>query len=245
MKVQDLAEKNGKTTKAIQANRVFAVQENEQVNGNGKRRYAKISLDQKQRVFLHALETTEHPPNDSYLLKHSDVMKLVDISHRLAFIELSFEDQKLGRLLISLAPDTNFARQFSLLCTGELGPSYARTNILKVMYQGEWTESVFFGDYESNDGEGGKALVAGPNWATEHTHKIYKRPWKAGVVGGWGWEEERACQFAIHTRNCDGFELPGCFGVVEDGLGILTEALSQQKDITEVCISDCGIILSQ
>ncbi|KAK7070315.1 hypothetical protein SK128_025893 [Halocaridina rubra] len=218
----------------IESGRVFAMQENKR-----HKRYARISFH-RDHLCLHVL-SKQFVPEDAFVLQHQDVINLLDPTSRLSFLTLGAGKSVLGRLYIRVAPETNRAHNFVLLCTGELGPSYANTNIIRVVDRGKNGEYVDCGDYENHNGTGGKGLVpgAGNEWGG-----IYKRPCLAGAVDGWwGAGDAKAAQFGITTRDDAGCSLPAAFGMVETGLHILTEAISLYRNIKEVKIVDCGIVL--
>ncbi|XP_064084023.1 uncharacterized protein LOC135199812 [Macrobrachium nipponense] len=219
--------------------KVYAVQEKD-----GRRIYAKITLSEEGKVCLHCLRQDLGPPPNALTISYADVTSLLDMSVRVAFLELAAEDGTLGKLFIRLSPETKFAQHFAALCTGEMGPSYADTRVLEVMRKdSHGGERVLFGDYENNDGSGGKALVPGLGWGEwmKDTH-IY--PAVAGAVGGVLGTEDNTAQFVILTKDCPGQNLGGCFGTVEEGLRVLTEIVSQYPNIRDVSIQDCGILLN-
>ncbi|XP_066941275.1 E3 ubiquitin-protein ligase TRIM23-like [Macrobrachium rosenbergii] len=220
--------------------KVYAVQERE-----GRRIYAKITLSEEGKVCLHCLRQELGPPPSALTISYDDVTSLLDTSVRVAFLELAAEDRTLGKLFIRLSPETKFAQHFAALCTGEMGPSYADTRVLEVMRKdSHGSERVLFGDYENNDGSGGKALVPGLGWGEwmKETH-IY--PAVAGAVGSVLGTEDNAAQFVILTKDCPGQNLGGCFGTVEEGLHFLTEIVSQYSNIRDVNIQDCGVLLDR
>lgn len=78
-----------------------------------------------------------------------------------------------GRVYIRLQPDTGLARQFRQLCTGECGPSYARTRVLGVWNKGTHYEMVAGGDYETNDGHGGAPLIQVRDNTVETMERVF------------------------------------------------------------------------
>lgn len=122
-------------------------------------------------------------------------------------------------------------RQFILLCTGQLGPSYANTSLWGVGDKGRPGERLWLGDYERNNGKGGAALLPDLNKGQ------YRRSGSAGAVWGtWQWNGRgQSAQFGITTRDMRGSSMWGdVFGEVVEGMNCLAAAI-QHKDITEVC----------
>ncbi|XP_068227237.1 uncharacterized protein [Palaemon carinicauda] len=239
---------------AIEGGRVYATPGKLERFGSSKQRpgystsdigqiFAKVRFDECGQLCLHHLEETTLP-SPCHLIKFSELLELVDNSSRLAFIELGARGRSLGRRLwIRLFPDTIKAQQFALLCTGEKGPCYAGTTVFAVANRGhKKEESVCFGDYEWNNGSGGKAILQDIDWELEVVKEVYDRTWEAGIVSC-SEPEHRAAQFAITTQNWCETECIGGFGKLERGLSILNEVISEFSDIKECFIHDCGIAL--
>ncbi|XP_068223839.1 E3 ubiquitin-protein ligase TRIM21-like [Palaemon carinicauda] len=219
--------------------KLCAVQERE-----GRTSYGKITLTDDGKVCLHRLRQDLGPPANALTISYDDVASLTDMSVNVAFLELAAEERTIKRLYIRLSPFTKFGQHFVALCTGEMGPSYANTIVLDVMRKDSPTgERVLFGDYENNDGSGGKALMPGLNWS-EWVKGTYISPAVAGAVGSVLGTEENAAQFVILTKSCSGQNLGGCFGVVEEGLDHLNETVSLYSNIRDVYIKDCGVVVN-
>lgn len=220
----------------VEQGRIFAVQHHQ--GRRRRKRCARISLTRDNKLYLHHLR--EEPlPSNAFVLEHSDVLRLVDTSSRMAFLKLGVVGSTLGRIHIRLAPNTHAAEQFSFLCTGEMGPSYANTRILEVREKGHEKEYVACGDYEMNNGSGGQAMIAGLG-DTEQ----YNGQWLAGTVWGFLLWNAVAAQFCILTKDNPGIALCSpSFGMVEEGLHVLTEAIRHYHNIRDVFIVDCGMVL--
>lgn len=232
MQAEALREMTEEVQQLVQQERLFAIQ-----NVSSTTRVAKISFSGDQLRLHHLMEG--HPPPNVHLLDFHDVLSLVDPSSRLTFLELGTTGSSLGDMIISLSPDTKGAQQFALLCSGEMGVSYANTKLFQVHHRGKKWEYVGGGDYEYNNGEGGRALLSGLELGPE-----YERRCVAGIVRGfWGLGSTVSTQFFINTRdNSSGTSSPA-FGKVIKGLEVLREAVRLYPDITEVSVLDCGIIL--
>ncbi|XP_068231222.1 uncharacterized protein [Palaemon carinicauda] len=223
----------------LQRGRAFATK-----SYQGRKRYAQITIKGDNEFCLHHLRDV--PPIHSFhIVDYDDLRKGMDKHPELTFLEMQTGNEYLGRIIIRLSPpDLTKARQFSLLCTGETGPSYANTNGLRMCNKGdERAEFAVFGDYEENDGSGGKGIIADVDWKDEDHKEEYVKPWVEGLVGGLT-TEDTAAMFGIFFRNNPGAYMPGCFGKVEKGLEILTNVVDKGIDIRRCQIVDCGVVFS-
>lgn len=219
--------------------RVIAVQHLER-----RKRWAKLSIADDNKLCLHHLNDGPVPTN-VYVVEHSDVMMLVDPLSRLTFLDLGDDETTYGRLYIRLSPNTKAAVNFSLLCTGEMGPSYANTKVLQRANKFLDLECTCFGDYEKDDGTGGKALVHGLGMEEEEEEELYERPCFEGtVVGWWNVADEIASQFSIFMRNNPRKVFDTSFGMVEKGLHIMSKVRWDVLAGTGATIKDCGISIS-
>ncbi|XP_050739125.1 uncharacterized protein LOC127009806 [Eriocheir sinensis] len=228
---EDLRSLTQPARRLLEAGRVFAVHQAE-----GQRRHARISLEAGQ-LCLHALK--DHPPPlGAATLQVSEVVP--PSPPCTVFLDLSWPGSAPRRVQIRLSPDTPRGRQFLLLCTGQRGPSYVNTRLCGVESKAEVGEYVEGGDYESNDGEGSSVLLPGLDEGE------YRESGRAGDVCGLVWTDctRGECgNFGIFTRDCkDGDESSHVFGEVVDGLHVVAEA-AQHRDIKEVTVADCGVVL--
>ncbi|XP_045114393.1 LOW QUALITY PROTEIN: probable peptidyl-prolyl cis-trans isomerase ARB_01071 [Portunus trituberculatus] len=161
------------------------------------------------------------------------------------FLDLAWPGSAARRVVVSLPRDTPRGRQFVLLCSGQRGACYANTSLFMVWGEGLPGERVEGGDYETNDGEGGAALLP-------RLHQgDYWRSGKAGAVWWpWGCVDARGAQFGITTRDCrprgggvDDDDDDDVFGEVVRGLEVVQEA-AQHRPITEVTVVQCGVLLT-
>ncbi|XP_069193065.1 uncharacterized protein [Procambarus clarkii] len=228
--VEDLRRMREPVKRLVEAGRVVAVQEDQD-----GRRSARITLQDGQ-LYLHPL-LRQPTPADAYTLQESEVVGLLDPSCTLAFLDLGWAGSTRGRVTIRLTPDTPLARQFVLLCTGQRGPTYRNTKLFGVVDKGQPGERVRGGDYESNDGEGGAALLP-------DLQEQYWESDRAGAVcSRYGPGGPKSAQFAIITRDHqDGLQWPRCIGDVVSGLDVVRAAVNH-SNITEVTVVDCGVVL--
>ncbi|XP_064077243.1 uncharacterized protein LOC135194907 isoform X2 [Macrobrachium nipponense] len=184
--------------------------------------------------------------------KHDNLLKSLQRPPVTAFLDLSWDERPHGRVYIEVASDTALGKHFKLLCTGELGPSYASSRFLQVMDKGDPVyESVIGGDYEFNDGRGGRPLLGG----IDMQDKIYAHEGVSGIV--WAAfqvnDGPKSAQFGITTGRA--FDSERCrflgegvkryravFGKVKSGLHVVREA-AKLFDIGSVTVSDCGVVL--
>ncbi|XP_069158152.1 uncharacterized protein [Procambarus clarkii] len=195
---------------------------------------ARITFHDEQ-LFLHALLCQSLPPN-AHIIQFIDVLAMLDPATQV-FLDLAWAGSTQGRVQIQLCPDTRLARQFLLLCTGQLGHSYVNTRLTQVLSRGRAGEYIVGGDYEFNDGKGGASLLPDLQGETLECGE------SGAVWSPWGLGSARSAQFSITTRDVAcGRKWPRVFGHVENGLELVRLAV-RLKDIREVTVVDCGVVL--
>ncbi|KAK8741426.1 hypothetical protein OTU49_002215 [Cherax quadricarinatus] len=209
--------------------RIFAVEEDEPV------RSARISM-KGDRICLHYLRN-KPASNNTKTFKHNQLMRVLDPTSTVVFLDLAWEGSSGGRVYIKLSntATNQWAQQFLALCTGQQGPTYANTRFLGV-FRHVHEEGVLAGDYEHNNGNGGAALQ--PGLASSQC----SGKWTEGTVAGRREDDETAAQFYIITRANAGSVGQAVLGQVESGLGVVRSAVSL-RDIRQVSVIDCGVVL--
>ncbi|XP_018392214.1 PREDICTED: uncharacterized protein LOC108771428 isoform X1 [Cyphomyrmex costatus] len=147
-----------------------------------------------------------------------------------------------GRIVIEVRPDAapKMAKNFSVLSTGEIGIGYKGCTIFQC-WEGE---SVITGDFELNNGRGGRSIFDDGYFMPDDTkfpavrgavgmRRTQKRHDNLGMVGS---------QFRIILQEMRGFT--GIFGHVVEGLE-LVEKISTYGDQTgkptkNILITKCG-----
>ncbi|XP_069935988.1 uncharacterized protein [Cherax quadricarinatus] len=203
-------------------------------------RYSRITLQDGQ-LYLHVLQHQPPPPTHAHTIQVMEVMEEMELSSSRVFLDLTWPGSTRGRLHIQLnTNNTSLARQFMLLCTGQhpSGSSFLNTKLLEVMEKGEPGECVRGGDYQHNDGRGGRSLLS---------HQNYQRQESGSAGAVWSWSEpwsSYSAQFVISTRERTGRgKWPYVFGEVVSGLDVVRAAVNH-SDITEVTVVDCGVVLA-
>nr|XP_045594620.1 uncharacterized protein LOC123755817 [Procambarus clarkii] len=224
----------------VEAGRVVAVKEVKEVKEDQDgRRSARITLEHG-KLYLHSL-LDQPMPAHAHTLQESEVVGMLNPSCTLAFLDLGWEGSTRGRVTIGLTSHTRLARQFVLLCTGEQGHTYRNTKLLRVGNKGKPGECVKGGDYESNDGKGGAPLPLEESGLQGQ----YQGSDEAGAV--WGLDKPggpRSAQFGITIRDRkDGRQWPRVFGNVVSGMDVVRAAV-HHRDITQVTVVDCGVVLT-
>lgn len=215
--------------------RVCAIQH----DGRGAR-YARVTVSPDHgKLYVHHLRKEPPPSPNICLVEYSAILQATDSTTKLAFLELGMNGSSLGKLQIRLLQNAGASKQFCLLCSAEVGPSYANTRLLEVWEKDLEKEYVTCGDYEMNTGLGGRAIVSGLGDQEE-----YNRPWLAGTVFGFLLWKRVAGQFCILTKNNPDMVLSApSFGMVEEGLNILINAIRLSSCIRDIFIIDCGMVL--
>lgn len=172
------------------------------------------------------------------ILQHNEIVKSLNKESTVVFMDLAWNGSFKGRVHILLSPDTPLSRNFRILCTGELGPSYAHSKFFK-HEKNYRIECIVGGDYEYNNSRGGAPVMEGVN---KNDH-IYFRQGEQGVllVPGYACESQFS-QFVIIISSYSN-KVKGMFGKVQDGIGVLKAAASL-IDITKVEVIKCGVQLT-
>lgn len=158
------------------------------------------------------------------------------------YFNIEINGTPFGRILIEVRSDVapKMAKNFSLLCTGDLGIGYKGCNVFQC-----WeNESIITGDFELNNGRGGRSVFEEGFFMPDDTkilairgsvgmRRSQKRHDNLGLVGS---------QFRIILREMRGFT--GIFAFVVEGLD-LVERISQSGDSagkpqSSVVIASCG-----
>ncbi|KAK8384296.1 hypothetical protein O3P69_009221 [Scylla paramamosain] len=184
--------------------------------------------------WLHLYHLRYHPP--PYEAHTVQVARYLSptFSSRLVFLDLAWQGKVQGRVYIHLKMHLPMARQFLMLCSGQLGPSYAGTSLLVMYSQRLWWDYVVGGDYDFNDGSGGAALLRYLD--TNDSEPIVP----GSVWGRYVSENRRAAQFAISVVSKDRNE--DIFGNVDEGLDVLRAALVAMDKYT-VNVKECGVVI--
>ncbi|XP_063601353.1 uncharacterized protein LOC134777420 [Penaeus indicus] len=218
----------------VEAGKVAAV-----LTKHGKTRHGRITLHDGA-ICLHHLQngcpsTAQYP----HTLPFYDVIASTGPAFRLVFLDLAWPGSLPCRVYIRIIRDTPMAKQFVLLCTGELGPSYTNSRFFGVVCKGLPGERIVGGDYEFNDGNGGATLIPGLTRSGD-----YNEFCSVGDVGGWVSDNSRAAQFTITTKkSLFPYIDPRVFGKVEKGLKV-AKAAAKCRNIKTVMVVDCGIVIS-
>ncbi|XP_066941705.1 E3 ubiquitin-protein ligase trim-21-like isoform X3 [Macrobrachium rosenbergii] len=202
-----------------------------QKNEREKEDIIKESLSTKIRLENVSVELGRIEDESSVNITLEYLMKM---SSRRAFLDLSVDGTHLGRIIIKVMDEGNLALNFLHLCAGDLGTSYANSQVLGVDCKDEDGENVDMGYYNM--------LLSGVDLGEEMEREIYEeKSWKAGDVGVY--EGDTTLLFIV-TR--DNFINDGChhLGTVEEGLEVLQDAILRYRDIQKIKIVECGLISS-
>ncbi|XP_068226080.1 peptidyl-prolyl cis-trans isomerase G-like [Palaemon carinicauda] len=238
LKAEDLQEMSCDVEDLITQQKLFAIQV-----CKGKQRFADIWFSEGNELLLGHLREGNLPLY-AQTIEHSEAMKLVDPSSTLTFLELSKIRSSLGRVYIHLFPDNCRCQQFLSLCTGDKGPSYANTRLLEVG-NGK-REYIRCGVYENNNGTGGETWF--PNIFTEKESANPCGCSAGSVLGEVPGQLETGSQFIICLRDITDHHEKcsfSAFGKVHEGLDVLTHAICQHRNVSEISIQGCGVILSR
>ncbi|XP_068219046.1 uncharacterized protein [Palaemon carinicauda] len=161
------------------------------------------------------------------------------------FLDLAIEGIKqTARIVIELRPDMapKLCDNFTALCTGTRGFGYRGSQIFRCL-PGWWVQG---GDFQSNDGEGGRAAIGDSELISAETTDLEPKPGsvemlcmstndKGSLMVG--------SQFFIHVKK---YSYTHVFGYVIEGLDLI-DKMTQLGDSAQVyrpsktiTIADCG-----
>lgn len=194
------------------------------------------------RILFNSLTPIKNVSKGSRLLPLECIMACLNKCSTLAFLDLSWGGSHRGRVYVRLTGDTQRGRQFVRLCTGETGSCFRSTRFHRVWWKNLPGEHIWTGDYKKNDGSGDQTLVQDDKeWQTP-TQIGRQCPIYEGLVAGRYEKDYISSIFRIYTREAKDVDEEAAFGQVEFGLDVVKEA-TKLKDITNVTIEDCGIVL--
>ncbi|KAG0719686.1 hypothetical protein GWK47_050000 [Chionoecetes opilio] len=211
----------------VQDGRVFAFKN---IENEPHTRYAEISLDAEDRLLVHSLRRRDVPA-DAFIVEIDELLPLRN--HRVAFLELRgplAEDN--GRVFIEVIPETSMAIHFTLMCTGQLGPTYAGSHLVGVFKQNLPGQRVYVGN------PGGVTLFELDMRGTTRNIASVGQVCARSIGGRW------SAQFGIITRDFhNATEYGAVFGNVTDGMDFVTAAAQRGRAITDIRVVDCGVVL--
>lgn len=191
----------------------------------------------------HLLLTSKGPYPDGSIMLHSpQIQRNPSTTCPLYYFNIEVNGAALGRIVIEVRADVapKMAKNFGVLATGEAGMGYRGCAIFQC-WEGE---SVITGDFELNNGRGGRSVFEESFFLPDDTkllavrgtvgmRRTQKRHDNLGMVGS---------QFRIILQEMRGFT--GIFGHVVEGLE-LVEKISTYGDTTgkptkNILIAKCG-----
>ncbi|KAL0279490.1 UNVERIFIED_CONTAM: hypothetical protein PYX00_001033 [Menopon gallinae] len=163
-------------------------------------------------------------------------------SYPLYFLNIDLDSTYLGRIVIETRPDVapKMSKNFAALCTGETGVSYKNCTI----FQCWGGESIITGDYETNNGRGGRSIYEEGYFMPDETkipsvrgavgmRRTQKRHDNLGMVGS---------QFRVILQEMRSFT--AIFGHVVEGIDVIEKIASfgdsTGKPTKTITINNCG-----
>ncbi|KAG0719214.1 Peptidyl-prolyl cis-trans isomerase [Chionoecetes opilio] len=193
------------------------------------------------RLLVHAGRQRD-PPIGSRVIKVEHIWSCINPSHALTFLDISRNGRELGKMFIRLMGCSKQSLCFLMMCTGEAGPSYHGTRFHRIWWPGLPGEHVWAGDHDHGDGGGGTVPAEILRKTKELPDEKTKMVITSGLVAG-GYGKSNSTIFRMYTNpSTDGVE-EVAFGRVEDGLCILKDAIKNNKNITDITISGCGVVV--
>ncbi|XP_064098560.1 uncharacterized protein LOC135209725 isoform X1 [Macrobrachium nipponense] len=213
-----------------------------------KRRVAPVNIEPNNQFSVSHLEEGDLPPKSLVVELEPLMQGSSPYPHLRAFLDLAYESTQLGRIIVRVTENSLKGLNFLHMCVGGKGPSYANSQVSFVDKKGMEAEYVEMGEYyvaHAGAEKSTRAVSASEdNWMGEWGKEIYSdRPVMAGELRGYICYD-KASLFWIVTRDCPSWIQRCCFGAVDEGLGVLKEAISKYPDITQVKVSNCGLLFS-
>lgn len=179
------------------------------------------------RMFIQSLTKELKPVSSAKLLKEAE-LGLTSASTKV-FLELSAPGCRLGRVILNVRGDRSYGRQFVMLALGTEGRSYK-----KAMFSVINSDNIQLRDYVTETGSHSTLAVFSPlkpsqNETMSRGKLICPSPGNS--------------TFRIMTKDRDQ-EYAYQFGNVIEGMDIVDRIFSQEFSITDICVSDCGIIIN-
>ncbi|KAK8746210.1 hypothetical protein OTU49_017300, partial [Cherax quadricarinatus] len=208
----------------VKNHQVFAVHQTETMNY-----YARITLE-KGKLCLYTLQKLPLPI-DAHTIQHEDVVKMLDQSSVVTFLDLGYKKVKNARVYIQLRLKSSMSKIFKNMCTGHEGYTFCNAKLTSVVGKGEPGEYVVGGEYTDWDGFISQELpmdFGGFACDTPSAGDVWYLP-RTGIL------------FHITTRaggNTDG----KIFGKVESGLDVV-KAIAKLRNVSKVTVMNCGIVL--
>ncbi|XP_047479526.1 uncharacterized protein LOC125032444 [Penaeus chinensis] len=223
--ILDLFERSPRVMELLEDWRIYAIQKHQ-----GRLRSAKITVA-KGQFLLHHLTNKRHTLDSSPLM-HKDVMSCLDPDTIVAFLVLKWSPGFPYRVHFRVNLRMAAGKQFAMLCTGEKGPCYANSTLMRTAAEGEEGDSARRGDCDSSRG-----------FPIAHRLSFWRKNTMTAV--------QDSCVMLVAM---DGVQLGiahkgylsnqrfKAFGEVESGLEALM-SVNDLPDGTTVTIENCGIVL--
>ncbi|KAK7072805.1 hypothetical protein SK128_028193 [Halocaridina rubra] len=212
--------------------------------GNGGKRFSQLTLCEDQ-LLLHCLREDVHPNEGVALLpiSYTVLREMVPEVNTTLFMDIGWAGERRGRVFVRIFGNNPRGRQAIYLCSGEKRKSYRNTIFYHKTEYSSWMSShtqeiLYGGDYENNDGTGGKAIVEDIT-----NGGVYKHSEAAGLMAGYPSHEYwRAGAFHFYTYGDWRKYTETGFGTVTEGLEILRTA-AKQDPVSTSYICDSGLVI--
>ncbi|CAL4168676.1 unnamed protein product [Meganyctiphanes norvegica] len=198
-----------------------------QVERNGTRRSCKV-LTEGERTFILSLSKEVNPPCSAKLIQEVELGLNSSIST--VWMDLSALGRTLGRVFISVMGDRAHGRQFIMLALGSNGPTLKGATFAA-----------------KNSGYIGLHEYVTETWSRSHEPIIttmrteHYDAASRGMIFPVGVD---TTAFWIMTKNWTNTRYYGYFGSVINGMEVIDRIASDEYDVTDIYISECGIVLS-
>ncbi|CAL4199293.1 unnamed protein product, partial [Meganyctiphanes norvegica] len=197
-----------------------------QVLGNGIRRTSKVFIE-GSKMFIPNLSKDVQPTSSARLIQEAELG--LTSATTTVFMDLSAQGQCLGRIFIKVKGDRPHGQQFIMLILGSNGPTFKGAPFT---YKDR--KNIGMREYITESGtKSTKSLLT--TLVVEHPQK----PLRGMLFSKWS----QSGSFDIFTDIVRTWQFHGHFGDIISGIEVVDRAASSEFNITDVIISECGIII--
>ncbi|CAL4229245.1 unnamed protein product, partial [Meganyctiphanes norvegica] len=179
------------------------------------------------RMFIPNLSKKVQPTSYAKLIQESELG--LTSTTTTVWMDLSACKCSLGRVFISVKGDRPHGRQFIMLALGTNGPT-----LKGVSFGGKYKFSIVVRNHVTESG-------SRSNTALLETQKkeYYETPSRGRLFPA----GSDMTSFRIITRCMENSQWYGHFGDIIAGMEVIERAASDEYDITDITITECGIVL--
>ncbi|CAL4087270.1 unnamed protein product [Meganyctiphanes norvegica] len=228
------------TTKILQAQKWEETLKKE-LNVRKNDKYAQLERDgivrscqiirEGGKTFVPNLSKEVKPPSSAKLIKQAELRLTSTTSTTTVWMDLSALGCSLGRVRISVMGNRPHGQQFIMLSLATDGPTFKGAT-----FGGKTNTCIALYDYVTEKGS-----LARDGLLTTLKKEHYGKVSRGRIFAAW----YNKSSFVLFLNDSDKSEYPGYFGDIITGMEVLDKATSDEYNIKDITISDCGILLDE